>query len=92
MSVAALDHIVAGTSQSPHAVLGPHPYGGHVTVRTLQPNASTVSVDVGGRSVAMRHEYEGIWVAVLPQDKVPDYRIEVAYADGTRSRIDDPYR
>jgi 1,4-alpha-glucan branching enzyme len=39
----------------------------------------------------MRHEYSGIWVAVLPGPTVPDYRLEVVY-DGPGTVHDDPYR
>ncbi len=92
VDVAELDRIVAGTSRSPHAVLGPHPSGGHVTVRTLQPDASAVSVLSGRSSVAMSREHNGVWVAVLPNAEVPDYRLDVRYADGATRRIDDPYR
>ena len=92
VGIADLDRVVAGTSRSPHAVLGPHAYGGQVTVRTLQPNASAVSIDAEGSSVAMSHEHDGVWVAALPRDTVPDYRLDVTYADGSTRRVDDPYR
>jgi 1,4-alpha-glucan branching enzyme len=37
------------------------------------------------------HEQDGIWVAVVPGDDVPDYRVETTY-DDTPERQDDPYR
>ncbi len=89
---AELDAIVAGTSHSPHAILGPHPAGGHVTVRVLQPNASAVSIRTGAHSLAMRPERGGIWVGVLDPPEVPDYQLDIVSRDGTSARIDDPYR
>src|SRR5262245_23850423 len=78
-----LDRIVSGTHFSPHDVLGPHPYGEgaerSVTVRTLRPLAKSISVRSGSETFPMEHEYEGIWVAVLPQGEVGNYRLEVEY-------------
>jgi 1,4-alpha-glucan branching enzyme len=87
-----LARLVAGVHPSPHDILGPHPAGGAVTVRTLRPMARAVSVRVEGTAVPMTHEYEGIWVAVLPQAEVTDYRLEVEYADAPSLIGDDPYR
>jgi len=88
-----LDRLIAGTHHDPHGVLGPHPYEGAVTVRTLKPLASSVTVEMNdGSSVELDHEFEGVWVGVLPTAKVPDYRIRVTYGDGIEHTIDDPYR
>ena len=88
-----LERLIAGTHHDPHGVLGPHPYDGAVTVRTLKPLASSVIVEMNdGSSVELRHEFEGVWVGVLPTAKVPDYRIRVTYGDGIEHTIDDPYR
>ena len=88
-----LERLIAGTHHDPHGVLGPHPYDGAVTVRTLKPLASSVIVEMDdGSSVELRHEFEGVWVGVLPTAKVPDYRIRVTYGDGIEHTLDDPYR
>ncbi|WP_240482400.1 1,4-alpha-glucan branching protein GlgB [Microbacterium sediminis] len=97
--------IAAGTHRDPHAVLGPHPPGGDVTVRGLRPLASGVAVtDIappsrrhpdGRHRVELEHEQDGIWVGVLtgvPEGDVPAYRIETSYADGSTHEADDPYR
>ncbi|MFC6286649.1 1,4-alpha-glucan branching protein GlgB [Nocardioides sp. GCM10027113] len=86
-----LDLLVRGEHGHPHAILGPHPHEGSVTVRVLRPLASSVSVVHGGKETRLEHEYEGIWVGVLPGDEVPDYRVRVAY-DGPSHDVDDPYR
>ena len=84
--------LVVGTHPSPHDVLGPHPYQGAITVRTLRPMARAVSVTSNATTVPMEHEFEGIWVAVLPQAEVSDYRLEVEYEGSGPMTVDDPYR
>ncbi|MGA9345158.1 MAG: 1,4-alpha-glucan branching protein GlgB [Nocardioidaceae bacterium] len=94
-----LNRIVAGTHHSPHDILGPHvsPDGKaeadlHVTVRVLRPLAASITVLASGTSVPMSHEHEGIWVAVVPQSDVGNYRLEVTYEGHETQRVDDPYR
>ncbi len=84
--------LVAGTHSAPHDVLGPHVHDDAVTIRTLRPLAAAVTVRSGDKAVAMTHEYEGVWVAVLAQKKVTDYRLEVSYEGGQAQTVDDPYR
>ncbi len=86
-----LHRIVSGVHHDPHSLLGPHPHDGGVTVRTLRPWATAVTVLVGSDRHEMRHESYGVWVAVLPFAQVPDYRLDVAY-DGPPRTVDDPYR
>ena len=88
-----LERLIVGTHHNPHAVLGPHPHDGGVTVRTLKPLADHVVVEnADGSRTELRHEFEGVWVGVLPTAEVPDYRIRVAYKDGIVHVHDDPYR
>lgn len=94
------EHVLAsvahGSYYQPHAVLGAHlDDHGHVTVRTLRKMAETVTLVTSTAKVSMRHEYGGIWVAVVEPERrghVPDYRIEVTYPDGEPELVDDPYR
>ncbi|GER22878.1 hypothetical protein NCCP1664_13750 [Zafaria cholistanensis] len=92
----ALDAVAHGRHHAPHAVLGAHlDDAGFVTIRTLRRFALGVEVVTPTTRVPMSHEYEGIWVAVLPAETeghVPDYRLEVSYHGGDPVRVDDPYR
>ena len=84
--------VVHGMHRNPHALLGAHEHEGHVTIRTLQPEADEVTVLLpGGRTVPMSHETGGIWVAVLPGQDVPAYRLHVA-TGGRRHVLDEAYR
>ncbi|MHB8273972.1 MAG: 1,4-alpha-glucan branching protein GlgB [Dermatophilaceae bacterium] len=88
-----LERLIAGTHHDPHAILGPHPHNGGVTVRTLKPLADNVVVEsADGSRTELRHEFEGVWVGVLSTSEVPDYRIRVTYDDGIVHVHDDPYR
>jgi len=40
----------------------------------------------------MTHEYQGVWVAALANEAVPDYRLEVTYRVGETQSVDCPYR
>jgi 1,4-alpha-glucan branching enzyme len=87
-----LDLLVGGAHHDPHSLLGAHPGDGGVTVRALRPGASSVTVLVGRERTPMQHERAGVWVALLPGQDVPDYRLQVDYGDGFEHRQDDPYR
>ena len=90
-----LARISEGTYYAPHSVLGAHLGSeGFATIRTLRHLATSVQVVTDSGEYPMTHEYGGIWVAVVPVEnsgKVPDYRLDVGYADGVL-RSDDPYR
>ncbi len=88
----ALEQLVAGGHHDPHALLGAHPHGGAVTVRTLRPLARSVQVEHAGGVLALEHEHEGVWVGVLDQPDVDDYRLVVRYDDDVPHLVDDPYR
>jgi 1,4-alpha-glucan branching enzyme len=87
-----LEQLADGRHGDPHAVLGAHPHEGRVTVRTLKPLASKVTVVYGKEKVPLSHEAAGVWVGVVDLPEPPDYRLEVAYADGIPHTVDDAYR
>jgi len=89
---ADLERLVNGRHPGPHDLLGPHPHGGGLTIRTLRPLARSVRVDYGDGVVELTHEHEGVWVGTLDVDDVVDYRVLVDYGDDVTHRLDDPYR
>ncbi|SDN82195.1 1,4-alpha-glucan branching enzyme [Actinomyces ruminicola] len=76
---------------NPHEVLGAHVGEDGVTIRTVRHLADAVVVVTPEGSFPARHEQDGVWVAVVPGDAIPDYRIKVTYGEETIT-VDDPYR
>ncbi len=90
---ALLDAVASGRYHDPHSVLGAHPHEGAVTVRTLRPLATSVSVVLGdGSTHPLAHEWDGVWCGVVPKAQVEDYRLRVSYDAGEGDLVDDPYR
>ncbi|MCG7287138.1 1,4-alpha-glucan branching protein GlgB [Cellulomonas sp. ACRRI] len=83
--------VASGTHHDPHSVLGAHLTPSGLVVRTLRPLADAVVVVTAGGSTPAVHEQDGIWVALLPETQVVDYRLDVTYGADTQ-RVDDPYR
>ncbi|MCW2548627.1 MAG: 1,4-alpha-glucan branching enzyme, partial [Mycobacterium sp.] len=87
-----LEAVVGGSHHDPHSVLGAHPTGDQLVIRTLRPDAVAVAVVVGEeRTEARRIHPSGIWQAVLPGAAARDYRLAVTYGDVSYVS-DDPYR
>mgnify|MGYP002738753519 CR=1 FL=1 len=86
-----LNAVAYGTHHSPHSVLGAHPTDDGVTIRTVRHLADDVTVVTPDGEFPATHEQDGVWVAVLPDTTVPDYRLKVKYGD-TEVTVDDPYR
>nr|WP_153397358.1 1,4-alpha-glucan branching protein GlgB [Ornithinicoccus halotolerans] len=93
MAADDIERLLHGRHPDPHSVLGAHPYGGGVTVRVLRHLARSVTLVLPGeRRAPMAHEAHGVWLAVLPEAEIPDYRVEVEWEQGVVHRQDDPYR
>ncbi|WP_375479555.1 1,4-alpha-glucan branching protein GlgB [uncultured Jatrophihabitans sp.] len=87
-----LDRLVSGSHHNPHGVLGAHPTGEKTTiVRTLRPEASSVTVLSGGARQEMRRIHDGGVFEIEVPGAPGDYRLEVSYG-GHVSTVDDPYR
>ena len=88
-----LTAVAAGSYHDPHSVLGAHLHAGAVTVRTLRPLAGRVRVELSdGSSHPLAHEFDGVWVGVLPIAQIEDYRLRVGYDASEGLLFDDPYR
>ncbi|MGQ0507492.1 MAG: 1,4-alpha-glucan branching protein GlgB [Myxococcaceae bacterium] len=78
---------------NPHGVLGIHPDGDGVVVRTFRPGAEKVEVipDFGGR-IAMDHRRDGVFEARLNGRKDTfNYLLDVHYPGGHTFTLRDPY-
>src|SRR5262245_15183401 len=87
--------LTSAIENNPFAILGPHLHSGRLVVRTVQPHAEKVFVQIaGGDRVEMtRRQLPGIFEASLPdRDRIPDYRLHVTAPDGHTTVVDDPYR
>ena len=97
-----LDSVSNAEFYNPHEVLGGHlGIGEHedcVTVRVLRPLAKTVTIVTQDGEYEASHEYNGVFMAVIPAvatetgHAVPDYRVRTSYEDGPAIVEDDPYR
>ncbi len=86
-----LDRLIGGAHHDPHSVLGAHPDGDEVVVRTLRPDADAATLLVDGKRIELTRIHPGgIFAGRVPRP-LGDYRIETTY--GADSFIgDDPYR
>ena len=82
----------------PHDVLGGHrdvaaDGTSVVTLRARRPLADDVTFLLGAEQapLAATHEVDGVWVAALEAEHVPDYRVQARY-NGTAVVTDDSYR
>jgi 1,4-alpha-glucan branching enzyme len=87
-----LTMLAEGRFGDPHAILGAHPDEQGVVVRTLKPMAESVVVLHDDQRTPLGHDVNGVWSGRLGVEKVPDYRLEVTYADGVPHVVDCPYR
>ena len=87
-----LKRLCRGRHGDPFAVLGPHRQpDGRLCVRAFLPGAMAVTALVGdGRTALAALHPDGVFEGILPADGA--YRLEVTWAGGVRSTIDDPYR
>jgi 1,4-alpha-glucan branching enzyme len=87
-----IGELIGGSHREPHRILGAHPTSDGVVVRTLRPDAASVTVIAGESRVDLEREHDaGLFVGRLPGSAVPDYRLEVTYESGTYT-VDEPYR
>ncbi|MDO8677705.1 MAG: 1,4-alpha-glucan branching protein GlgB [Acidobacteriota bacterium] len=84
---ADVDAIAKGLHPDPFAVLGPHEVSGGLAIRAFRPNTRAIE------GFARIHP-EGVYEQIVPDATREgyDYRLRVAWADGSMSELDDPYR
>src|SRR5436190_10476303 len=93
-SLGEIERIAAGQHHDPHSVLGAHAGPDGVVIRALRPMATSVAAVLDdGRRLPMKHVYQGVFAVVVPDEKVPGYRIAATFPGGAAEDVrDDPYR
>ena len=84
--------VAYGDYHAPHDVLGPHLGEDSVTIRVIRHLATGVTIVTEDREYEAVHEYNGVWVAVVPGTEIPDYRVRAEYSEDLVTTTDDPYR
>jgi 1,4-alpha-glucan branching enzyme len=86
--------LVRGCHTDPFAVLGVHHSGSARIVRTLQPQATRVTVidNAGAPLVDMERVHpDGVFAAIMPP-RLRHYRLRITMRGGDSYDIEDPYR
>jgi 1,4-alpha-glucan branching enzyme len=90
---ADLRRVMAGEHDDPHRVLGLHKDGSSAVVRVHRPGAESVTVVAGEHRVELAADGPaGLFAGPVPAAAEAGYRLEIAYPDGNRIEVDDPYR
>jgi len=86
-----LERLVGGAHHDPHSILGAHPDGDGVIVRSLRPDADAVEVLAEGNRYPLERIHPGgVFAGTVPRP-LGDYRLEVSYGEKV-TEVDDPYR
>ncbi|WP_024802516.1 1,4-alpha-glucan branching protein GlgB [Nocardia sp. BMG51109] len=84
--------LAAGTHRDPHTVLGAHPHPDGTVVRTLRPQADSVSARIGDDNYPLAHVEHGVFEGVVPYPDLWDYRLLVSYPNSRTVLHADGYR
>ncbi|MGV9714093.1 1,4-alpha-glucan branching protein GlgB [Gordonia sp. NPDC003424] len=78
-----LRRIFSLTHPDPHSFLGAHDApDGHTILRTLRPDAESVTAVIGGVDYPMLRQSDDLWVVAVPMPDLIDYRYRVVYPNG----------
>ncbi len=91
VDTAILDAVSNGYYHSPHDVLGIHLSETCATVRVIRRFADTVTIVTTDGKYPATHEFNGIWVATLPDNHIRDYQVLATYGN-TEHLTEDGYR
>lgn len=94
MDWARIEGLVYSEEDDPHSFLGAARTDDGILVQAYIPAAKAVTVRLtsSGDEYPMDLEDEsGFFAICLPGRKIPDYRLLVEHADGTRETLTDPY-
>ena len=98
VSLADYQRLRDGAHFDPHSILGAHIEARGLTIRTLKPDARSVSVVIENESIPMTQVIPGLWTVTLTVpvsahnlSEIPHYQFEVIYIDQP-VRCEDGYR
>lgn len=94
MDWARIEGLVYSEEDDPHSFLGATKTDDGILVQAYIPDAKAVTVHLTGSGDEYPMDMEdesGFFAALLPGRKVPDYRLSVEHADGSRHSLADPY-
>jgi 1,4-alpha-glucan branching enzyme len=86
-----LSRVCRGDHEDPHAILGPHGWGGRVTLRVLDRRATGVVARGPWGETRLEREFLDVWSGTLPGPDAPRYDLAVEYRDDV-AVLEDPYR
>lgn len=86
-----LDAVSNGFHHSPHDVLGIHSLGEFCIVRVIRRFADSVEIITQDSIFPAEHEFNGIWMAILPGAEIRDYQVRATYGE-TEHLTHDGYR
>jgi 1,4-alpha-glucan branching enzyme len=90
---AELQRVVELRHPDPHSVLGIHPDGDGLVIRTFRPDAESITAipDSGGQ-IALAHRHGGVFEGRVPgKTELFGYLLEVKYPHGASFTLRDPY-
>ena len=94
MDWARIEGLIYSEEDQPHDILGAHMTDEGVLIQTFLPTAESILVrdTETGKTYPMQMEDEtGFFAALIPGQKIPDYRLVVTYDDGSSEEFADPY-
>ena len=94
MNWADVDSVVYSEEDNPHSILGPHIIKEGILIQAFIPAAKKITVRVEGKKKAYEmtlEDEEGFYAALIPGKKIPQYTLDITFADGTAVTCADPY-
>ena len=87
-----IEGLVYSEEDQPHDFLGASLTEDGVLIQAFIPTADKITVLYAGKRCVMeKMDENGFFAALLPGKKVPDYRLEVCYDNGSSETFADPY-
>jgi len=87
-----LKAVMESREANPHSILGAHVTKEGILIKAYIPAAVSMELLIKKKAIPMETgEVEGVFAALLPGDKIPDYTFRVTYQSGEQQSFKDPY-